>query len=297
MRVNSTLTAAPVVSLTAAVLAPPVPPVVKHALLTVREMAAVIILSIIGLMLSLGLSFRMCASPERVHPPKALSTKAATVRLRQPGEPEAEGGRRAAQLWRAMEEAEHDSAPATAYSADAPYPPAASREPWERTPLPSAPLPPRAPAPQPAPSQGSGGYRRLALLQELTDAAGASVDEAAPGGEGEGMSPGEAEVTSPAKAGELWIDNPLGRDASTSSDGEREEPHTPLAGNSVDDGDDDEDDHSPLPQRLDELEDWGLDSHAPSPVHSSPRLARLSQLLPTDAGKLLRGPRWSAGSK
>ena len=104
-------------------------------------------------------------------------------------------------------------------------------------------------------------------------------------------------MTSPARAAEQWIDNPLGRDASTSSDGEHER-NTPPPGNSVDDDDDDD---APLPQRLDELEDWELDSHAPSPLPSPPRLARLSQLLPKAspeaAAKFLRGPRRSsAGS-
>ena len=282
---------------------PPLPPAAapKAALLSTRHMAAVLILSVVGLVAAVGLAFRACVSPKRPSAPRKEKTR------HMPAPPQEEG-RRGALLFHAAE-ADAEAAPAGADEMDEAAeaqaeaqaeaeagPPVASREPWEHTPVPAAkPARPLAllqepqHAPQPATVEGEHGvFRRLALMQQLSEAAGASVDEAAPRA-AEQASPCD-EVVSPAPAAAAdfaaasppgegmvdaqWFENPLSR-GSSDSGGEQEHAEAGPALHGYGGSDDDD---SPLPQQL-HASEWALLGSSQSPA-SLAQQPRWSALLP-----------------
>ena len=171
---NASLAAPVAVSFAHSILAPPLPsPAKAMPILNDRKLAAVVILSAFGLVLALGLTFRACASPKRVQALKARKTFQASPAPAEAakGDAEAAAGLVAAP---AGEPSEHALMPA-----QAPPRSRAAALLAERAGDVAA-LAPVQPAPAAAEESERVASRANALLSHLIEAAGASVDEAAP---------------------------------------------------------------------------------------------------------------------
>ena len=271
---------------------PPAPPSGYIPFMADNKFAAVLILSVVGLVLVIGVALKTCASPRRANAKIYRQSRkvlvAAEVSYAEEGAEEQPGPRKAAEEQGACSKA----TPRRRREADSPPcgPPVASREPWEHTPLPVRPAPPPPPraaallAAAPAGAEGEGAAqqreRRALLLSKLAEeavqAGGSPEAPVSPGGIPRIASrpllrlssgsltaelPAGVEPDSPAPRGSTWIANPLSM--SRSADGL---PRLSGAGGA---GSGSSDDDSPLPQQLPASE-WSRMSLGGSPLAAEP---------------------------
>ena len=274
---TASLSSPPSVALTYGMLGPPSPPPpspppsppppplpeVKRPLLRDNELAAVLICSVIGLVIVLGLAAKLLSSLPR---PGAKVFRQSLSRKTLPATNVS---------YKDEDYDEHDQAPA-GEEGDA-IPPLPSREPWERTPVPTRPVP-RAEAllaehAGGAISAGGPGGRRAELLSKMADDHATPRAAAAPPADFGGGGTPVPEIS--------WIANPL-------SLAERAD----VASGSG------SDDDSPLPQQL-HASEWARLSRGSPPETQPERFSTPQAETPRGAGGAATpasGPRTSASA-